>query len=93
MNDKTEQIEKPESKEKRAVEKIDFTKPFALLIYQTASRNNIVPVTGPDCLAEAEKMAAGLALQQGHTVAVFGPQCKVKIPPAEPSADDLPLDF
>ena len=79
--------------EPRRVEKIDFTKPFAVIFHQTESRNHFEIVTGKDCVAEAEKIAAGMALNQGRTVAVFGPQAKVKVPPAEPQADDLELNF
>lgn len=88
----------PDAK-KRSVEKIDFTKPVAVILYQTESRNNFLTVTEADCengrtpVEQAQVVAAGLALNQGHTVAVFGPQTAVKVPPKEPQADDMELPF
>ena len=93
---KTQDEKKPDP---RTVEQIDFTKPFAVLIHQTPSRNNFEIVTQADCkddetpLQKAAKIAAAMALNHGRTVAVFGPQAMVKIPPKEPQADDLDLNF
>ncbi len=84
---------------KRHVDKINFAVPVAVILYQTESRNNFVTVTEAECekgrsvLEQAKVMAAGLALNQGHTVAVFGPQVAVKIPPKDPIADDMELSF
>lgn len=88
-----------DDKPKRTVDPIDFTKPVAIILFQTDTRNNVQVITPADCeggetpVERAEKMAAGMALNNDRTVAVFGPQLKVKIPPKEPQADDLDLSF
>lgn len=78
---------------KRDVEKIDFSKPFAIIFSQTAARNHFELISGHDCMAKAQQQAAFIALNQERPVAIFGPQIAVKIPPAEPQADDMELSF
>lgn len=78
---------------KRAVAKIDFTKPFAVIVHQTETRNNFEIIEGDDCMTVAAEKAAVIAMNQMRPVAVFGPQVKVKVPPVKPMADDLPLAF
>lgn len=77
----------------RKVDAIDFTKPFSITIDQTASRNNFSIFTGENHEKDAEAHASQVALSQDRSVAIFGPQIKVKAPPKEPTADDVPLNF
>jgi len=93
MTDEKTKAAEQKAAPKRTVDLIDFTKPISITMYQTETRNNIEVFTGEDHAADAERHAAGLALNSGKTVAVFGPQTKVKIPPKEPQADDLELAF
>ena len=78
---------------KRTVDTIDMTKPFSVILYQTASRNNFQAFIGKNHVGDAEKAASELALNGNHVTAIFGPQVKVKTPPKEPVADDLELAF
>lgn len=78
---------------KTTVEPIDFTKGISIILYQTGARNNTNIFTGRGHAKRAEDQASDLALNGGKTVAVFHQQSVVKVPPKEPQADDLPLDF
>ena len=87
---KTEPTEAPA----KPVTKIDFTKPFAVVVDQTESRTNTQIITGDsvaDVVAKAEAEAARIALSTGRPAAVFGPQRAVKSAPVV--AADLALEF
>lgn len=78
----------------KAVARIDFTKPFAVVVDQTESRTNTQIITGDsvaDVLDKATAEAARIAISTGRPAAVFGPQASVKTAPV--IAADLALDF
>jgi len=82
---------------KRPVEKLDMSRPVAILLHQTESRNNIEVLAARDdedagaLMRRAYEVAAEAALRLERPVAVFGPQVAVKIPPAVIHAGDMPL--
>lgn len=77
----------------KGIEKLDFTKPIAITLHQTEARNHFEIFNSDDAVEDAKKHASAMALNQDRTVAVFGPQVAVKVPPKEPQADDLELNF
>ncbi len=78
----------------KAAARIDFTKPCALVLDQTDSRNNLLTFqadTVAEVMQKANEAASEIAMKTGRPCGVFGPQAAVKLPPAK--AVDMPLAF
>lgn len=87
----------PEPENKRdPVKPIDFSKPVAVLVRQTPTRNVFTVITGdtPEAvLISANETAAKMALDLGATVGVFGPQRTAYVPPPPAAAAQLGMSF
>lgn len=62
--------------------RVDFTKPFYLVFDQSDARNHMEWFQGANCEERAIRRAREKATTTGRTVAVFGPQEFVFMPPA-----------
>lgn len=93
MSDPKQTTDQKDNAPKRTVDEIDFSRPISIILHQTASRNTFEIFTGENHASDAATAASKLALDAGKTVAVFGPQNAVKVPPQAPQADDLELQF
>lgn len=95
MADKTTTPRDPQDlkKKPKTVKKIDFGKPLYMGIYQTPSSNVVEYFQGKDAKGKATEWASQKSVGLKRTVAVVGPQCVVKVPPAPVEAGDLDLTF
>lgn len=84
-----ERAEETTQKKAAAVTPVDMSKPIWIAFYQTTAKN-LYETFGTE--AEAREFAAKRA-EGGSTVAVFGPQKAVMLPPEKPVVQEMKLDF
>ena len=81
------------TKPHKPVKPIDFSKPFHLVVSQSAARNMIEVFDGADSHVMATVRARALAASTDRPAAVVGPQSAVYLPPPPAQVQALPLDF
>lgn len=83
----------PTKPEKKKVDKINFTKPFYVVVYQTDARTFTKPFHGGNAERLATEYATDRAMEHGTTAAIFGPQTTVLAPPKPSEPESVKLSW